>query len=512
MKKYIYHILGLVLIIVLAVVFYHTERIETKFQDAKRFSENTAPVKVSDKYGFIDQEGHFIIEAQYDDAEPFTNGFAKIKVEKSWGIINVNNDIILEPIYDSINPYGLNYYLIETNGKKGLCDKNFDFIFEPFYTDIHIIDDEYYITRNNDSMEIFDSKGKKAISGTFQDIDVYQEKHMAYLKKNEKWAIYDLKNKEYTSNFDFDEIQYKYLDQHITIKDNKYGIIDDKGTILIENKYDYLETEDGKTYSYKENDLYGYLDLSGNIIIPAKYKNAKAFEEGLAKVYTEIDGVNYIGFINEDDETVIDFKYRLAHKKDSIIAVYENIDNAYKWGLIDTEGNTLIKARYDEIKFHGDKFIVMSDYKYGLLDKDYKTVVPVKYNEIKILGEKAIAISDKSLDIYDSKGNPEAHVEFDYFEMINYDLIKIRIGDNYGVVDMTGKMLVPTIYQDIKYGYLYKNYWIKYSDKWGLIDSDGNIILEPEYDDFKFSQNIYPVKIDQDWIYIDESGENVLEK
>ncbi len=43
---------------------------------------------------------------------------------------------------------------------------------------------------------------------------------------------------------------------------------------------------------YKNNELYGYLDYSGNVVIPAQYSHAQGFSGGLAKVYR--DGVQSI--------------------------------------------------------------------------------------------------------------------------------------------------------------------------------------------------------------------------
>jgi len=50
-------------------------------------SEGLAPVKIGDKWGFIDAKGHMVIDPLFDDAYCFSDGMAPVKLKKKWGFI-----------------------------------------------------------------------------------------------------------------------------------------------------------------------------------------------------------------------------------------------------------------------------------------------------------------------------------------------------------------------------------------------------------------------------------------
>ena len=57
-----------------------TWRNPPQFEGGTGFSEGLAGVKISDKWGFIDQAGQPIIPAIYEKAKPFHNGGAFVKL------------------------------------------------------------------------------------------------------------------------------------------------------------------------------------------------------------------------------------------------------------------------------------------------------------------------------------------------------------------------------------------------------------------------------------------------
>lgn len=65
--------------------------IECKYQDAKSFTIDFAPVCVNGKWGYIDQKAEISITAEFSDVTPFNqDGSASVKTEDSWRIIRLN--------------------------------------------------------------------------------------------------------------------------------------------------------------------------------------------------------------------------------------------------------------------------------------------------------------------------------------------------------------------------------------------------------------------------------------
>ena len=69
------------------------------FEDAKRFSEDTAWVKLDGKWGLIDKQGEYVINPVFEDTEPFKNSVACVKLNGKWGLIDKLGNYIIKPKY-----------------------------------------------------------------------------------------------------------------------------------------------------------------------------------------------------------------------------------------------------------------------------------------------------------------------------------------------------------------------------------------------------------------------------
>ena len=96
---------------------------------------------------------------------------------------------------------------------------------------------------------------------------------------------------------------------------------------------------------------YGYMDLSGQVVLPPVYDEAGVFSQGLAAV--ERDG--RVGFIDRTGAVVIDFRYApWDHEpyrfQDGVAAVgVEQDDGTVLYGLIDQTGTPVTEARYQSL-------------------------------------------------------------------------------------------------------------------------------------------------------------------
>jgi len=176
-----------------------------------------------------------------------------------------------------------------------------------------------------------------------------------------------------------------------------YGYANAKGEDVIKPTYldakrfsDGLAAVQEKVKSGdKEEYLWGYIDKKGKKVIECKYKSAGEFSDGVAvvvegentlfidndgetihtvaKVYTvdakakfykglvpaskEIDSKTLYGYLDEDGEEVIPFRYRNATNFDELLAGYAVVELGGENYLINTKGEIVISADVeDEIK------------------------------------------------------------------------------------------------------------------------------------------------------------------
>ena len=115
------------------------------------------------------------------------------------------------------------------------------------------------------------------------------------------------------------------------------------GRLAIAKKYDGADYFHDGLLLVKLNGKYGFIDKSGNEVIPCKYDYVQGFHEGLALVKQ-----NYkIGFIDKTGNQVIPCIYDVAWEfLDGLTRVKQN----NKWGFVDKNGKLITPVKYDNIK------------------------------------------------------------------------------------------------------------------------------------------------------------------
>ena len=89
----------------------------------------------------------------------------------------------------------------------------------------------------------------------------------------------------------------------------------------------------------KENGKWGFVDETGNLVIPLKYDEAWNFSEGLAVVKNN----NKYGYIDKTDNMVIPLKYEKAGKFTGEVAM---VKNNGKFGYINKTGVEILPMEY----------------------------------------------------------------------------------------------------------------------------------------------------------------------
>ena len=120
---------------------------------------------------------------------------------------------------------------------------------------------------------------------------------------------------------------------------------------------------------------YGYVNDSGDIIIPFEYSYAQKFRYG--KAIVSKDGKH--GIIDYEGSTVIPFEYT-GFNPSYDYNVIAAADKNSKWGLIGFDNKKLTSFIYDYIfEFKNGFAAVLKDGKYGVIDESGKIAVPIEY-------------------------------------------------------------------------------------------------------------------------------------
>lgn len=72
----------------------------------KKVQETYAVIVNEDgKYGYIDHSGKVVINCRFDDAQKFKDGLAGIKIDSLWGFIDTTGNVVIEPKYVMVHPF-----------------------------------------------------------------------------------------------------------------------------------------------------------------------------------------------------------------------------------------------------------------------------------------------------------------------------------------------------------------------------------------------------------------------
>lgn len=88
--------------------------IPLQFELADRFRDGLALVKINGKFGYIDGARKFIIQPHYEHAESFSEGLAAARVNGKYGYIDATEQMVIAPQFDFAGDFmaGLAYMII----------------------------------------------------------------------------------------------------------------------------------------------------------------------------------------------------------------------------------------------------------------------------------------------------------------------------------------------------------------------------------------------------------------
>ena len=354
---------------------------------------------------------------------------------------------------------------------------------------------------------------------------------------------------EYVSNIEYNTVKVE----------DKYGVIDGNGNIVIEPTYNVIQIP---------NPSKPVFICMSNYNTETKEYETKVLNDKKEQVITGHSNIQAIPANSTADgipfeNTVLrykrDDKYGLIslEGKEITDAIYEEISSVTykegmllvkqdgKYGVININGKVVIKPEYDNITvdnyydvntgYQRTGFIVCSikdeGYRYGYVDYRGKKILDTIYTEV----ERVTDLEDEK-DVYivaykDGQAgllkNKKLILDYEYEDIIYYaynDVFIVQRNGKQGITDRKGKIKIDTKYTNISFGGIYvnavdENNETKILDLNGNEVSDGYIAKMPTkdgehyivYDEeglYKIIDNNGNVVVDRSYTNIEEIGDN----
>ena len=246
-------------------------------------------------------------------------------------------------------------------------------------------------------------------------------------------------------------IAEKPSEEGLLLNDDLVAIKEDDGNITIKNTQTGEVTAEKIKFDWTSsspNDSLGvfctdkkrgyYNSYTGKIVIPAQYRRAWVFSEGLAAVQKN----GMIGFINRKGEVVIPFRYPY-HGNPLSSFVFENghcivADTTGKCGVINRKGEWIIHPNYDNIDAYEEYVIASSAGVRKQLTYEEKTI-----NSFVVDNIKALTFTEK--ERYENKDGEIVYLDIE----VKTGLFSYSVGGRCGLMDANCRRLTDPLYSRI---------------------------------------------------------------
>ena len=277
------------------------------------------------------------------------------------------------------------------------------------------------------------------------------------------------------------------------------------------------------------SELFGYIDKSGNLEIPAKYETALGFSCGWALVSEDNEPVfidksvknkksvdqseltdyyfyyNHIrfkdgkfkGMWDKDFATVIpaDYEYLGMPTADKLVAFAEDLNDDEGCGYLDFNGKVVIEPQwYDAYAFVDGMAVVVEkkgsgsdvSYKYGIIDKKGNYLIEPQKNGLMSMGENRIGMQKTSGKfVMCDKNLEEISGSYDNGSSLSCGMARVYKSEKgYGFVDKNGQEIIPCKYYRA-WAFTDDLTFVKKDadSKWEVLDKSGNSVLKLKEDE-----------------------------
>ena len=288
-------------------------------------------------------------------------------------------------------------------------------------------------------------------------------------------------------NLEYQLEEVKEINYFILMDNNKYGVIDKNGDVLIEPYYDEIQIPNPSKPLFIC--MYDY-DSDKN---QYKIKVFNDKKEQILYQYLVVEAISLNSGISPIpyEKSVLKFK-----EKD-------------KCGLIDFNGKVIVKAKYDDIQsfdYNEGLLLVKKHDKYGIININGTTVVKEKYDKIESdayyedesnYKKSGYIVAKKNGDSFkygfiNNKGKQILDTKYEQIGRIknqekNDDIYLVAFENGKAGFYKNGKKVLKNDYEDIGYDENNNCLILQQNGKQGIADFNGNVMIEIKYDNIYIS-------------------------
>ena len=481
--------------------------LEPAYHEIHAYSEDIYRVNYDGKWGLVSKDNNILVDYEYDFIAPTKSNMAVVRKEGKLGLVNLNGEIVLESIYNKINiedaqvkatkGTDLKLFVLDESGKikdenefkKHVTIKigkknrervirrnaswtdddyrleNFEWYYEPRVDKWGLralADGEVVIKPTYDWIRI-----ERSYGFTIVGIDIMQE-HRLDRTAFRTEMVFGLVNNDvgklttFVNIWDirFSDFENGLPTARVVFDSGRHGLMTRKGKIIKKDMAYIGEFANGQARFSPKGELSGSLKAGHRGL------------EGIKDYWGSLESPSYMTSYTSFDRKFND-KGRLVCEK-------------CFWGYIDTAGIIVTAPIYDFAKdFVNEVGIVECEGKWGMVNLEGDVLIKCNYDGINFLENTdneilQIFINRQKYGLIDTLGQVTVSLMYDELGAFSNGRLSVKKGDRWGYVNKNGFEIIPCVYSKVRNfneGYSA----VKKGSKWGMINKNGDVVIDFEY-------------------------------
>ncbi len=232
------------------------------------------------RYGYIRKDGRAFVEPQYEDANDFSEGLAAVSQDKKWGYIDSSFKSVIAPSFSSAADFHNGLAVVSESGEYGIIDKDGSFRLRPIYKYLAAIPPIDTSVKGSTNVTPF---SRAAVTSSSSSSSSGGQAKTDTVKCSPGMGV---------STILVDGVAYSSNSSEGSAK----GVAQGKAIKGESSRAAFVPVElsDGSELTpIVVNQLWGFADSNGALVIPAQFADVRLFSEGLASV-ASFDRPDYV--------------------------------------------------------------------------------------------------------------------------------------------------------------------------------------------------------------------------
>ena len=273
------HFLAVILILTLSSVcaFAQAELPELKELSAKDRAKAISPAQKQDKWGYADEKGKFVIKPYFDSAEEFlpaslrgvTIKCAKVSFAGKFGYLYDNGLFMILPEYDYLSAFDNGVAVFAKDGGYGLLNTSGKVLLSGFDAIMPFDENGLAWTSLDGLWGMYDLSGNEIFKPRFSALPETQYGPLTLVEEGGRFGLISVSERRMVLPTEYEMISGQENGNILVRKEGKYGLYDAAGKMLIPPLMNTDQISAGA-------EVYKYIDSSSGFMVPMAYQDGKA--------------------------------------------------------------------------------------------------------------------------------------------------------------------------------------------------------------------------------------------